>query len=395
MSTERRVIELSLLDILLAFRRRSLWILIALAIGVLIALLTSFYLTPRYQAIGSLLPGRSNVVNTYVPTLERGKIRGGVKFGNVTTRNSQNLEVMTSDHLQTLLIAKLSLVDFYGYGWIAETDSTLAMVKTLQDLRRNTYFGLPLQLQVLFVEVHCTDPDMAARIANTYLDLLDQLNLERYRYSAARRVQFLDTQLDELQDDILTAQARISEFQRRHGVTDLEREWDQVFELNQMLQARLLDRQLRLGRIAAMAGPMSPERIALEAEIDVYLGVMEKLDLSLGGNPGGEATTALDLKLGLNKLNRQFEQLRMVEEYLIAERESARLQSIIDLGTTTVLDRAHVPSEPIWPDRKLMIGLSAAMVLFLGGMLCIIEAFLMQLGDGNLRLGWGRLLRES
>jgi uncharacterized protein involved in exopolysaccharide biosynthesis len=398
MNQRRQTFELSLYDLLVILRRRSGWILGATVVAVLLALLLSFTLTPRYEAMASLLPGRSNAVSTFIPMIERGKIRGGVKFGNVTTRNSHNLEVMASDRLQYRLIEDLDLIDFYPHGETAVQDSGLALTKTLTDLRRDTHFGLSLQLQVLFVRVTTTDPAMSARITNHYLDLLDEVNLERYHHFAANKVRFLDKELKALSATILQAESKLNQFHTRHGLTDLEQERGLLFDLTGRLRQDLLSREVSLARLSSDLTDESPERIELEAEIEIFRSMLLKLETSLSGNSpsdSGDSVDLHDLAINLQRLKRELWLLQAVEEQLIGERESARLQSVLDTGTTTILDRAFVPHDPIWPDRKLMIGLSAALTLFLGGLTAVGIEFILFLGTGDLSRGWRRLLQES
>ncbi len=396
MNRNRQEFELSLYDLSMVLRRRSKWILALTCAACLFALTLSFTVTPRYESMVSLLPGRSNAVSTFIPMLERGKIQGGVKFGNVTTRNSQNLEVMASDRLQYRLIDELELVTFYGHGDLMARDSSLAMAKTLVDLRRDTHFGLSLQLQVLFTRVTTTDAEMSARIANRYLDLLDEVNLERYHRFAADKARFLDTRLANLGEEILQADRNLSRFHQRHGFADFEEEQGNLFNLTNRLQQRLLNKELALASLSTDVGPDGPERIQLEAEIAVFTAMLEKLSASFGSDGAGTGGGNIpDMEARYDQLKRERRLLQAVEEQLIGERESARLQSIMDTGTTTVLDRAYVSNEPVWPDRKLIVGLTTAIAMLLCGLATVAGEYLLFLGEGSLAAGWRRLLRQS
>ena len=124
--------------------------------------------------------------------------------------------------------------------------------------------------------------------------------------------------------------------------------------------------------------------------------MISRLNTAFGQGDDGEDGAGLsELEMSFSRWKRERRLLQAVEEQLIAERESARLQSIMDTGTTTILDRAYAPHRPIWPDRKLMLALTAAISLLLGGLAAIGSEYLRFLGEGRFREGWHRLLRES
>jgi len=112
----------------------------------------------------------------------------------------------------------------------------------------------------------------------------------------------------------------------------------------------------------------------------------------ISGLPPGKST---ELEQTLARLDRGLETLRQLEIALVQERESARLQTSIDVETFTVLDRAHAPAEPDWPRRKLITLLMATIALLI---VCFslfgLEA-LKTLGDGSASSGFRRLLEES
>ncbi len=399
MNETNRNLDFSLLELIELYARRWRWLLGALALAVALATLYVFLiLKPNYTATASLLPGRSDIVQRGIPILERGNFRGSFRVGNITTRNSMNLEMMVSTTLRAEMVDSLALVEFFGFGDLAIRQPEKARQRAIKAMTRATHFELSLQLQVLFVHVTTPDSEMSARIANAYLEAVAELNLVRYRRFAVQRIDFIERRLAELQPLTMEAEQALLAFQGEKSVLDPYLERESLFVLKHQLQSQLLQSQLAAERIALDAGESSPQLLALRAEEEIYRSMLTSLSTEEGGEPAGETMANLiDPKLGLewSKLNRELRLLEDLELLLIEEREMAHLQSELDFETITVLDHAVAPVDPVGPSRKLIVLAVAVCALILISTLVFGVELMSRIGDGSTRTGFRRFLGES
>jgi uncharacterized protein involved in exopolysaccharide biosynthesis len=332
--------------------------------------------------------------------LERGAFTGAFRVGNVTTRNSLNLETIVSDRARSALVDSLDLVSFFGLAEMARERPEEAHQRAMRELVESTHFELSMQLQVLIIHVTTRDPVMSARIANAFLDVLQAINLDRFHRFAQDKVRFLDARLGEVRESLLTAEARLAAVHREQGVVDLEKDRESAYSLLKGLREQLLDRRLRYETIMADAGASAPEAIALEAEITVYERMIAALANEMAG-AARDAASAVPLTVGpvtemaLRRMERELQTLESLEGFLVQDREAARLQAVLDMETLTILDRAVPPAEPIWPRRHLMIALVATCALLTASLGAIGLESLRSLGNGSAGAGLRTLLGDS
>ncbi len=397
MISPRPALDYSLLDLLNVFRRHAAWILWPVLLAVaLAALVVQFLIPPRYESHASILPEQTGEVAAKMPILERGAFRSAFRFGDVTTRNSTNLELMVSDRVRREIVRTLNLAEFFGVA-AGSVGAVGAEQRAMAKLTQATHFSLSLQLQVLIVTVSTRDPAMSARIAESYLWETNAANLDRIHEYANQRVAFFAARLQELQVDLAQARARLAGQVAASGVADPELERDIAYAFLQPLQTRLLDLRMQRDRLAQDQRPASTERQALAAEIAVYEGFLADFDTVSNAQSGrlpspGRSELA---GMGRDRLKRELTLLESLEISLREAQEAARLEAILDAQTLTILDRPIAAAEPTWPRKRLTIMLVGLISMITASSAALFIDALSRLGGGSARSGLQLLLRDT
>ncbi len=396
MTENRADIEYSLLDLVLLFRRFLPFVATLMIVAMLLAFLSvQFLVQPRYVSRASLLPGKPDAVQQRIPILERGAFRSAFRFGNVTTRNSLNLEVMLSDRVRGKIVEDLGLIDFFGLKEMRESTPLGAYQEAMEQLTQATHFEISLQLQVLIVVVTTHDSEMSARIANHYLDVTEQVLLDRLRNMAREKSRFLEGRIEEVKDQIERHELRIIEHIQSTGVGDTEMAMESAFSLLSPVESTIIDLQLRRDILAADMDPAHPELIEIEAELQVYEEFIARLD-SIGADSGLRSPVRVgEASRTRVRLEHELSLLKDLELSLVEARETARLQSVLDMKTLTILDHAVPEVEPTWPRKRLTVMFSGLVALVVASALALFLDILERLGGGSRRDGLKRLMRET
>ena len=394
----RAEIDYSLLDLINLFRRHFGWILWPVVLAAAATfIVVQFVLPPGYESYAAVLPAQSSEVVAKMPILERGAFRSAFRFGDVTTRNSINLELMVSDRVRRAVVRKLDLAGFFAAAPAGQQATAGAEQHAMDRLTKATRFGLPLQLQVLTVKVTTRDPAMSARIVQAYLAETNAANLERIHDHARQRWAFMDARLVELKAEIAKLQGGIAGYIETSGIADPGRELDIAYAHIRPLQDKLLDLQVQRDRLAQDQRAGSAERLALAAEIEVYERFLAGFDSLSAATGGTIATPRSSAVAGLERtrLNYELELLRALETSLIESRETARLEAILDVETLTILDPPSEPAKPIWPRKRLSVMMAGLLSLITASAVTFFVDALQRLGGGSTRAGLRQLLRET
>jgi tyrosine-protein kinase Etk/Wzc len=401
----RQYPQFSLLELVEVVAHRRLTFLVLVVLTPILAWAASYLIPGRYEAVSSLLPVQSSQVQGYSSVLERGVIRGGLRIRESQVRNSLNLERLLGRQLRFEVVEKLGLIEFFELEDVAATKPEHALALAADRLLRATHLELSLKVRVLIIHVVTRDPSMSAAIANTYVELLDRHNLETIRQEASNRVAYLDTQLDKLQAAQILGRTRLAEYQESSGITDLDLQMKAAHGILADMRSYLLDLEILMQRLEADYEADHPERRMLSAEIDVYRNMIARFTAQGSDTEAsaGEYLVYLDFPLGdssqhslsIEYLEREVELLDAMIAALVAERERSRMEQFLDVSTTSVLDHAIVPADPIWPQRKFIVLVSTFITLTLAYLFFFARVAFRKLtgggGSGSIR----RFLAES
>ena len=397
--------EFSLLELVEIVTRRKRLFLALVLLAPLLAWGASHLIEPRYDAVSSLLPVQNSSVQGYSSILERGVIRGGLRIRSAKVRNSVNLERLLGRQLRYEIVDEMGLVEFFDLADEAEENPERARELAAKRLLDATHLAMSLKVRVLMIHVVTRDPEMSARIANGYIEALDRHNLATIRRDAASRVAYLDRQLEKLRNAAAVGRSRLLEYREGAGISDFDAQTASALEILGELRKKLLELEMRHASVSADYSADHPELQLIEAEMEVYRNTLERFSAERAEieADGGEYVPYLDIplasasrhELAVAHLDRELELLDALNAALVAERERSRMEQFLDIATTSVLDRAVVPSEPIWPRRKMIVLVSTFITLFVVYLALFAREAFFKMAGGRDRAALRRFLAES
>lgn len=234
------------------------------------------------------------------------------------------------------------------------------------------------------IEVTAREPELAARIAGEFPELINQIAARLTRDMALRRQEFLEGQLATARDQLILSEQQALEFQLQSDAPEVQEQARQTMEAASELQQAIMQQEVRVSTLSRTATPSNPELRAARAELQAMRSQLQ--DLVSGAGQAGRIFLSLEespeLKLRAARLLREFAKNEQIYNSLLASLTEAQLDVQNDLPVLSVLDPAVVPRGPSGPEAKVILPLAAILGLVFG----VAAAFI---GE------WARRLRRD
>ena len=114
--------------------------------------------------------------------------------------------------------------------YVSKRSPQVAARKIRQSLNAKTRGGGRSSSPILELTYSSENPEEAERILNEVLSVFQQQNVERRSAEAEKTLEFLETQLPDLRDQVETAESRLNQFKVKQGTADLTQETSIVLE---------------------------------------------------------------------------------------------------------------------------------------------------------------------
>lgn len=217
---------------------------------------------------------------------------------------------------------------------------------------------------LISVEVTSSDPKLAARIANAYLDALYRLNGSMVASASAHRRAFYEEQMVSQKQDLDASEVALKQAEEQTGIVLPEGAAQAGLRTIVDLQAAIGSAEATLSGMRMGATDDNPQVVQARAELDA---LRSQLARQLENSAKQKTRTGLASSAALPGLTlellRKMRDVKLNEtlyDTLTQQYERARIESLDPGPQFQVVDRALVPERKAGPPRKLIA---------LGGML--------------------------
>lgn len=198
---------------------RKVLLAVTLIAGISAAIVTLF-ITPKYKATAIIFPPAANQVSKELFT--ENKQEGITVFGD-TQEAEQFLQILTSRTLKDSVIARLNLAEHWdiksGKGYKSKVYN-----------RYNSNIRVrPTRYQSVVIEVMDPDPEMAARIANTIVDISDSTMRSVKAQVARKALVALEQQYELALTEIRSLEDSLTRVMQS-GVVHLKMQTEQLYK---------------------------------------------------------------------------------------------------------------------------------------------------------------------
>lgn len=340
----------------LIWRRKGV-VAATFVIFVVATIITVFAVTPKYTARATFVPPPDEAGG--VASILRNPISaftGGLGSASV----DRLVGFLDSETARTRIIKDYDLVNHYDVEY---------MTHALWRLEGETRITVTPE-GLVTVDVTDVDPKLAAKMANSFVDITDSLHRLSQQEHAGQMRRFLETRVEAARRDMEAAEIAARNFGETTGIVSLENQVAVLVEQIAQIDAQITEVDIRIGAARQILGPRHSSVREMEIERAALVSERRKLMESNGGSPDADPLLTLanvpDRAVEYFRLQREIEIQTIIQELLYRQYEISKLEEARNVSTLARVDRATVPELKSWPMRTRLVVLSAVMGLVWG-----------------------------
>ncbi|ALM54769.1 chain-length determining protein [Halomonas huangheensis] len=215
---------------------------------------------------------------------------------------------------------------------------------------------------VLDIEVQGFTPEFAHQMAELLLKAGEQHMNEMGQRLAAEQVEFLEVQVDRLNDQLDSARANLLTYQNEHGLVSPTGTVESLSQVIATLQGELATLQARRSALSSYASERSSDFVKVNSEINAVRDQIEQERNRLAQAAGNS----------LNRTASEYQTLELKAQFAqetyssaLAALESTRIEAARKLKQVSVLQSPLYPEYSTSPKRLYNAAVFALVTLFL------------------------------
>lgn len=363
----------SMLPLLLMLARRVRFLVgVPICCG-LLAIAYSLLATPMYTATARILPPQYNE-NTVMAM--QNQLGGESQLGNsaLTLKNPTDLFVgiLTSRTIVDAVIAANDVGAYYGEAEIGDVRELLQGVTEIRAAKDG----------IVSIAVEDEDPQMAARLANAFVDQFYVFSSSLARQQTARRAEFYEMAVQNARERLAAADLGLAQTEKLTGFTRLAGQDEAIVQAAAELHAQIAAREVQLKTMASYATPSNPDVRLLRRELAnlrAELAEMQQPSSLQSATPGGEGGPFVglgdvpDALLAHAQSQREVEYWEGIVMLLGRFSELGKIDEQRDMSLFQVLDRAIPPHDKSGPRTRvnaILAGLGSGFACLLWVLVC-------------------------
>jgi uncharacterized protein involved in exopolysaccharide biosynthesis len=362
------------------WRRRSLVVaVLVLALGAATAwtlMTTKVYestatvVAPKESSGSSLLGGFAMVSGLMQQQMP------GASLPSLTPNRDLLLSILRSRSMSDVVVEQFALQRRYGERYRQDA---------IRVLQKRT--GITVSREgVISVRVEDGDPQVAANIANFYVERLDHFVAQFGVGEAGRQRTFLTGQIARARTELDAAEESLKRFQENNKAIVLQEQTRGAIEAAARLKGEIVAVQVQLQVMRNFATEANPEIVVLRYRLEELNRQLAKMQYGDGvARPAVSTNERRDFAvpfarvpevgLELARLTRDVKVQETVVTLLTQQAEQARIGEARDLPTVQVLDRGVPAERPSRPRLSLNLTLAGATGVLIGILLAFCAEY--------------------
>ncbi len=364
---------MSLRGFLRVIFKRQNTIVLFFGVTVCTVAVASVVATPTYEATAQVLV-KVGMEAVYTPTLPTRDTEQIVRVDRQQQINSE-IEILRSRFLAQRVVDSLRPEVIYkdldnsGGGFLSnlfrategdqsptQSNGDSIIEKAVTNLQKNTTIGAVKSSDVINVSFRHTDPQVAAKVVNTLVDLY--LDRRLHVHKNPDSYTFLRDQSQIMENELQRSAESLNTFKKEHDITSLQEERTVLLKQQADLRTKVVELELKERELLTKYTDQSRLVQGVRDEIGLVRNKVVELERR---------------QTRLNQIEREFNRIQQEVEvdrenfrlYLTKFKES-RILSSMDPGkmsNVSVIEPAQAPLKPVSPN----IVLNMILAVFIGG----------------------------
>jgi len=340
------------------------------------SLIISLLITPQFTATATILPPSSDqmtmlgMISANIP----GNIAGLAKISGLSgmvTPSDLFAAIMHSGRIKGKIIRRFNLMKEFGTKTFSDASKQLDAITKIEVSPEG----------LISVAVTYKNKNLAADIANAYIEELDKFNRETAMTSGKKYRIFIEKRLKETEDSLTKAEESLRKFQEKHRTIALDTEIEKVIETIATLKSQIILKEVQKG---ASGGVNNPYTQSIEQELRELRKQLAKIEFGsktkkrdeFGAGFSIPLSNLPEVSLEYARLLRNVKVQETIYEVLTQQYEQAKILEVKDTPTVEILDKASPPEKKSYPKRSAIVIFCAGLSLLTGFVLTFFFEYL-------------------
>lgn len=347
--------------------RRRGFVFSFIIITTLLAVGVSLLLPDKYDASALLLPPKEESMQV-VNLADSREGLSGIDLSSMSTSADVLVKILTSRTIAFRIIDRFELIQRYDNDNYIDT----------RDMLRDQSKIVTTPEGLIFIGVTDYDAQMAADLANAFVDELYKISEEIVSSGAKEKITFFSEKLEKVNEDLAEARKNLETFQTENRAVDLEEQTKMVMEQAIELRITLSEIEIDL-KVKELTGEAtSPELVQLRSKRIIVKEELDKLEY------GSSDSSYFALPISsISTLKNQYEVLygrvRVTEalsRLLRQQLEQARIRESGSFPEFAVIQRAIKAEKSLKPDRVLIVFIAFLLSIMTAVFLAVLKDYL-------------------
>lgn len=354
--------EISLLDLAIVLAKFKKLIL---GLPVLVGVLTvgaTLLMTPIFTATTAILPPQQSQSGASALLGQLGGL-AGIAGAAAGIKNPSDLYVgmLKSRTVADAMIARFDLVNYY------EAELTQDARKSLEGVSSFTAG----KDGIITISVDDKDPELAAKMANAYVEELNKLTEVLAVTEASQKRLFFERQMVDARDRLVAAEIEARSAMERGGLASIDAQGQAMIGVTARLRGQISVKEVEIGAMRAFAAEENPRLKAAQQEL---LALQTELARIEGASALREGQAGAESSAGATNLQllRNVKYYETLYQMLAQQFELAKIEEAKDSALIQVLDTAIPPERKSKPKRALI----AVLAVLAAGFVAVLIAFM-------------------
>ena len=276
---------------------------------------------------------------------------GAKLFGVAGTTEDMLMGILNSRTLQVDVINRFNLMQYY------EIDDN-NMDKALKAFRSDVSFS-PNEFGMIEISTINRDPEIAARISNYFVDILDSLNITLNIKQARNNRLFIEKRYNQNVSDLKAAEDSLYAFQKKYGILAIPEQLETVIKSAAQIEAQLATAEIQADLLKEQVGENSPQYKLAASETKILKNKVNELKtadkLTTTSNIMFPLKNAPEYALKYYRYYRNIEIQQSILEVVLPIYEQAKVEEQKSIPTILVMDSAVPPQIKDSPKRSFIV----------------------------------------
>ncbi|MCX5785940.1 MAG: Wzz/FepE/Etk N-terminal domain-containing protein [Elusimicrobia bacterium] len=352
-------IEINLFNYLIVLLKHKEFIIKTTLAVTFAAAVFSLLVPPSYLSETKVLPPQSG--NSSMASIMASQLGGlgmsPAAFG-VKNTNELYIALLKTRGVTDFVTEKLDLMKSYK-------------LKSRENMRKLLVNGLTVRNDIksgiITLGFEHRNPQMAADIANAFVEGLQHFNNNLAVTEASQRRLFFEEQLKTAKENLIQSEESLKSFQQRTGTIKIDEEARGVIETVAKMRAEVSGKEVELRVMKAYATPENPDMQRLQTETAALKEELLKLESKTSLGDDSVPTVGKMSVLGTEYVRkmRDYRYNEALYEIFLKQFEAAKIDESKDAALVQIVEKAEAPEKRFKPQRQGIVVRAFFLALFL------------------------------